>query len=373
MKRLVLVALTAVFVLCSSSGAEESFSDLEGSAASKEFTLAERKYFTEATDRYQKYTIPNHFKARSIISWLDNDHIVFSARKYPGWEAKSNEPSRIVALNVVTGDYFDSGYRGRLFCLNHLGDMIIRTGGDEAIAYSSTITYQWLIGKWSSPLSYVERPKDSFIPNYLCQFSASKNSNFSKKNQASASGLQKDIPLLPEHGYLREDVKYINNEEIRSVALVKPEGVSKVISDRAPQSLFFYFQPWVGEYFEKAALREKPRVFHPNNGFSYIPIPKLLEYWSSNYVSMAASVTATKAGMLWDVHQGGGFWKKQGLYLETPGSLLRIESGRGVYAVVSPNGCRIVDSIVRGDPFRASTNAYIWLVIDVCKPERQNK
>ena len=161
MKRLAFIAMISAFVCCSVAGAEESFGDLEGSIASKEFTRAERKYFTEAPDRHQKYIISNDFKARSIISWLDDDHIVFSARKYPGWKAKSQEPSRIIALNVVTGEYFDSSYRGRLFCLNHLGDMIIRTGGDEAVAYSSTTTYQWLIGKWGSELSSAQRPQDS--------------------------------------------------------------------------------------------------------------------------------------------------------------------------------------------------------------------
>lgn len=370
MNRLVQVVVTAASAFYSLAGIGESFSDLEGSAASKEFTPAERRYFTEATNKYQKYTISNDFKARSIISWLDNDRIVFSARKYPGWEAKPDEPSRIVALNVVTGDYSDSGYRGRLFCLNHLGDMIIRTGGDDAIVYSSATTYQWLIGKWGSELSITQPPQDSFIPNYSCQFATSKNPIFSDNSQAVAFELQRDIPLLPEHGYLRENIKHINTEEIRTVQLITPDRVSKFVSDRAPQTLFFYFQPWTGEYFEKSALRQQPRIFHPHKGFSYIPIPRLFEYWSSSFASMAANVTPTKAGMLWDVHQGSGYWKKQGLYLEIPKNLLRIETGRGVYAVVSPDGCRIVDSVVRGDTSRANTNAYIWLVIDVCNLKR---
>jgi len=60
MKPLILVALTAVFTFCSAAETEESFSDLEGSAASKEFTPAERKHFTKALDRFKKYELKKY-------------------------------------------------------------------------------------------------------------------------------------------------------------------------------------------------------------------------------------------------------------------------------------------------------------------------
>jgi hypothetical protein len=60
MKPLILVALTAVFTFCSAAETEESFSDLEGSAASKEFTPAERKHFTKALDRFNKYELKKY-------------------------------------------------------------------------------------------------------------------------------------------------------------------------------------------------------------------------------------------------------------------------------------------------------------------------
>lgn len=366
MIRVLILGITCLFFMFSTALAEASFGDLEGSVASSEFTHAERRYFTDATNRFQKFEIQNEFKARSIIAWLDNDHIVFSARKFPGWKAKPHESSRIIALNVVTGEYIDSGYRGRLFCLNHLGDLMIRQGGDEAIVYSSTEKYQWLVGKWGHELSYTQHPLKPFIPNYLCRFSSSENIIYSEENEKSSSEIQRKIPLLPEHGYLHEDIKYSSNGEIRSVRMVTPDGDSTLVSRRAPQPLFFYFLPWSNEYFEKLALRHEPRIFHPTSGFSSIPVPKLLEYWSSNSLSTAAGATRTKAGMLWDVHQANGFWKKQGFYLDTLEGLLRIESGRGVYAIVSPNGCRIVDSVVRGDPYRKGPAAHTWLVIDIC-------
>ncbi len=362
----IFISITAIFFFCSSVMAGESFSDLEGSVESKEFTSAEKRYFIDATDRYKKYTIRDEFKARSIIAWLDNDRIVFSARRLPGWETKSDEPSRIIALNVTTRDYIDSGYRGRLFCLNHLGDMMIRQGGNEEINYSSIEKYEWLIGKWGDDLSHTQRPVDSVIPNYLCRFSSKRNRNLPTGNEVSISNLNRRIELLPEHGYLQEEIERTSNGEMHTVKMVKSDGSSNIFSEKAPQPLFFYFQPWAGNYIEKVALRHEPRIFHPISGFSSIPIPRLLEYWSLNSPSMAANAIGTRAGILWDVHQGNGHWKKQGFYLETSGRLLKVENGRGVYAVVSPDGCRIVDSVVRGDPYRTGSKPYTWLVIDIC-------
>lgn len=84
---------------------------------------------------------------------------------------------------------------------------------------------------------------------------------------------------------------------------------------------------------------------------------------------MNAGGVLTKAGMLWDVRQGYRDWKKQGLYLDSPEGLLRIEKGSGMHSVSSPNGCRIVDSVLRGDPYANSSQIYTWLVIDICEPK----
>ena len=106
--------------------AEDPLEELRGSSNSHEFTKAERKYFIDTPNKFKKCEISREFKSRSIVVWLDNDHIVFSARKYPDWEAQPEEQSHITSLNIVTGKFTDSGYRGRLMCLNHLGDMLIR-------------------------------------------------------------------------------------------------------------------------------------------------------------------------------------------------------------------------------------------------------
>lgn len=350
--------------------ATDSFEDLADSVFSKEFTQSEKKFFIDSTDLFQKYELQNNIKVRSIIAWADNDHIVFSARKLPSWEAKPMEPSRIVSMNIVTGEYSDSGYRGRLLCLNHLGDMLVRLGGDEEITSLSSEKYEWLSGRWGENLYPIDRPSSSFIPNYLCRFSPYVNLQNKNQTDPSSEKIKQEIPLLPEHGHLIEKIKYTNNSERHPVYLIKPDGNSFQVSEKIPSHADFYFNPWMNTYFEKSPLRYHPRTFSPSGEFSQISIPRLLAYWSERNSSMSAGGVLTKAGMLWDVHQGYGDWKKQGLYLDTTEGLLRVEVGRGTNATVSPNGCRVIDSVIRENPYGKLPHIYTWLVIDLCKTKK---
>lgn len=370
MKRWLLIAVAVAFGVCSAARAEESFGDLEGSTASKEFTPAERRYFTEALDRYQKYELSGDFKIRSTIAWLDNDHIVFSARKLPGWEATDAEHSRLISMNVVTGKYKDTGYRGRLICLNHLGDVMIRQGGSETFPNPSTVKYKWLIGKWGEQLTSVSRPENSFVLSYLCQFSHYGDQIYITPNDKITEDMHRKLPLLPEHGYLRETVDYANGKPIYPVYHVKPDGSIRFVSNKVPTHSNFYFYPWMNAYHDRLPLGYKPRIFNIAGDFSLIPVPKLLAYWSEKSSSMDAGGVLTKAGMLWTVHQGYGDWKKQGLYLDTASGLMRIDSGRGGDSIVSPDGCRVMDIVLREDPYGKLPRNYTWLVIDFCGGKR---
>lgn len=366
MMRVLLLGMTSLFFIFSTALAEESFGDLEGSMASREFTPAERKYFTDATDRYQKYELHGDFKIRSVIAWLDNDHIVFSARKLPGWEAKANEHSRIMSMNVITGEYKDTGYRGRLICLNHLGDVMIRQGGDEIVVNSSTVKYEWLIGKWGEELSSVSRPENSFIPPYLCRFSPYGDQIYITPREKITEDMHRKLPLLPGHGYLRETVEYVNGKPTYPVYYVKPDGSTKFVADKVPLHSNLYFYPWLNAYYDRLPLRYKPRVFSITGEFSIISTPRLLSHWSEKSPAMDAGGVLTKAGMLWNVHQGYGDWAKQGLFLDAESGLMRVDIGRGGDAIVSPDGCRVMDIVLRENPYGKSHRNYIWLVIDFC-------
>ena len=369
MKRWISILMMACTDFCVAE-AQESFSDLEGSVASKEFTQAERRYFTEALDRYQKYELRGDFKIRSNIAWLDNDHIVFSARKLPDWEATGDEHSRVIAMNVITGKYRDTGYRGRLMCLNHLGDLMIRQGGNEVIVNSSSVRYEWLIGKWGEALSSVPRPENSRFMPYLCRFSPYGDQIYTTPKEKLTADMHREIPLLPGHGYLRETVEYVGDKATHPVYYVKADGNIRYVADKIPLYSDFHFYPWLNAYYERSPLIYGPRVFYTSGEFRAIPIPKLLKYGSANSSAMSAAGVLTKAGMLWDVHQGRGHWKKQGFYLDSPSGLLRIEEGSGVRSIISPDGCRIMDSVLRGDPYKTLPQTYTWLVIDICTEKK---
>ncbi len=370
MRRSIFLVIAAMLLTCLSALADEWFADLEGSVTSEEFTKAERQYFTDAPNRYQKYELRGNFKIRSIVAWLDNDHIVFSARKLPDWEAKAYEHSRIISMNVASGEYKDTGYRGRLICLNHLGTVMIRQGGDEIIPYSSNTKYAWLVGKWGESLTTIETTPSAFVPNYLCQFSSYINSNQTNRPDEEKADFGRKLLLLPEHGYFQESTTYMDGERNRPVILFKPDGSSLHISEKLPLHFDFYFYPWMNAYFEKKPLRYGPQIFYPTGSFSQVSIPKLLRYWSVRSISMDANGVLTKAGMLWNVSHDSKAWKKQGQYLDTPTGLVRVDLGRGGNPIVSPDGCRVMDTLSRENLLGKLSLNYSWLVIDLCKDKQ---
>ena len=112
------------------------FDLLAGAKKENKITPHEQKYFIDAFDKFPKRWVMQGFSFDSSPRWLDDKHIAFSTRSSPGWVANMNEPPRIVSINVDTGEMTDSGYRGKLECLNHKGDMMISL---DANPISSTL------------------------------------------------------------------------------------------------------------------------------------------------------------------------------------------------------------------------------------------
>lgn len=122
----------------------EDITPLVNSARSFHLTPEEKALFVEASDRFKKYEIPKNIVSTSAF-WLDNDHLVMSSRKYPGWEAKPEEMSRVIVYNIHTADIIDSGYRGILRCINHLGDVPITQEEENESRISRRLeSYKWL-------------------------------------------------------------------------------------------------------------------------------------------------------------------------------------------------------------------------------------
>lgn len=255
-------------------------------------------------------------------------------------------------------------------CLNHLGDMMVRRGGDEIIPNLMTVNYEWLVGRWGEPLRTIEKKLATFVPNYLCKFSPYGDPIYTTPHEKITTDMHRILPLLQEHGYFKESVKFTENQKIHLVHFFKADGSTNFVSNKIPSHGNFYFAPWMNAYFEPSPIGYEPRIFHPSGYFTPLPTPKLLEYWTNRSPAMVATGTPTKAGVLWDVHQDFGYWKKQGLYLSTSERLLRVDRGRGSGQLVSPNGCKVLDTVTRDDPFSKISNNNILLIIDLCKENK---
>ncbi len=321
--------------------------------------------FVEASDRFKKYEIPKEIKGGPAF-WLDNDRIVFASRAHNGWKAKKLEPSRIVSYNVVTGELVDSGYRGQVNCLNHLGDILIDQVDNEESSYRLN-ERRWFYGKWGQPLQRTEYVENwPFLP-YLCDFNVLRNPAY----RSTPGPIRKDsiryTPLLPQHGVLKETDFADDGSDINKIYLLKPDGQGALIATKQLSHFQFTYLPWSDAYFEVEVLPDEPRTFSPSGVVVRHSIPKLLQYWRKTIYSSIAAYPS-RHGIVWAVQQKTGFWRKQGLFLQPEKGLLRIDQGQPSGTLqTSPDGCKISEQILRGDPYGSDWRNYIQVVIDLCK------
>lgn len=170
MKSIAIIYGVLMLVACLKGIAADFPFEKKGRSLEQDFSPQELKQFTEDLFRFKKYELKKIFKVASPIRWLDDDHIVFSTRRLPGWEAKLGEASRIIKLNVINNTFVESRHQGRLICLDHHGNMIVRRGGIENIQTDQNIDYTWLTGKWGNDLQAAHPPPNFLISNFLCEF-----------------------------------------------------------------------------------------------------------------------------------------------------------------------------------------------------------
>ncbi len=322
--------------------------------------------FVEASARFKKYEIPKEIIGGPAF-WLDNERLVFASRSHNGWKAKKLEPSRIVSYNVITGDLVDSGYRGQVNCLNHLGEILIYQVDNEDGGNKKHRDRRWFYGKWGQPLQRTEYVENWLFLPYRCDFNALPNPTY----RSTPGPIRKDsiryTPLLPHHGVLKETEFSEDGSDTNKIYLLKPDGKSALIATKQLNTYHFVYQPWSDSYFEVEVLPDEPRTFYPSGVVINHPIPRLFQYWlKTNYWSIAAY--PSRPGIVWAVQQPSGSWSKQGLFLQTSKSLLRIEKGKPVgFHQSSPDGCKIISSVEREDPdgpeWRKSTD----IVTDLCE------
>ena len=345
----------------------DDITPLVNSARSFHLTPEEKALFVEASDRFKKYEIPKSIVSTGVF-WLDNDHLVMSSRKYPGWEAKPEEMSRVIVYNIHTADIVDSGYRGILRCINHLGDVLI-TQEEE---YESRISrrlenYKWLTGKWGGELERTQVSDDTFIPFYLCRsisYGTLRKTNGQAGNEFERVTI---TPLLGADGAIEELSRTENGRTKAFTQLIKPSGQKTLLIQRRLSHLYFTYLPWSNLYFEARAAPPEPISFSPEGETQVHPIPPLLEIWNK-FIYASVAAYPSKKGIIWSKQQGKGYWRKQGIFLQLNSELLRIEEGQALGDLrSSPDGCRIQARVYRGDPFKRIDSKDIRLVIDVCK------
>ncbi len=340
------------------------FDALRGSDESSNFTTAERALFTDAAGKYKKYEIPNDIIGEALY-WIDNERVAFSSRKYGSWKARPDEPSRIIVYHVRTGEITDSGYRGILRCVNHAGDTLIHQMDREGGTYSRPEQYRWFAGKWGKPLQKIDYVKDSFISYYLCE-----NKSYINPPQQLPVISERIIPLLPEHGVLRQTVTQQGTNQLEQLYLIKPTGEEIFLRPEKLNEYFFFYQPWSDTYFETGTMVHTVSTIYPSGKSVTHAIPKLLRFWADNHTASAGAYSCGK-GVLWSVHRSGRHWKKQGIYLDNDGKLTRIEAGRASgWIKTSPDGCKFIASIADGDTFKLSTPDKV-VVINVCEEAKQ--
>lgn len=349
----------------------EDVTALVKSSQSFHLTPEEKARFVEASDRFEKYEIPKKIDIRSVY-WLDNERLAFSSRKYPGWEAKPNEMSRVITYNVTTGEIIDSGYRGVLKCLNHLGDMLLAQSEKESGALIKLKEYRWFNGKWGQSLKPTEYAEYSYITNHLCSLVPEGDPIFAIPPEKQPPGFANVMPLLPEHGALETTVIRNNQGQIEDqLHLIKPDGKRLLIGNRRLNEFYFTYLPWNETYLETVVSPRIPRLISPSGEVSCPIAPVLLRVWGMTIGGYATSYV-TRVGMLWGVQLWAHYWRKQGIFLQTNEGLLRIEVGQHAGPIkISPNGCMVHAQVVRGDSSRAAPRSQIRVVINVCKKIEQ--
>jgi len=270
----------------------------------------------------------------------------------------------------LTGEIVDSGYRGILRCLNHLGDVLIHQMDVEFGSYSEPAKYRWFSGKWGSPLKRIDYASGTQTPTYLCQFVPNGPFIFGMPLDKIPSDAAKLTPLLPEHGFIKETISIKNGEIREPVYLVKPDGKTTWLQDKRLNYFHFVYQPWSKSYFEGGPSSIPPKTIYPSGERTIHLAPRIIRFWEKTR-SASASAFSSRAGVIWAVKQGYRYWKKQGLYLQRDNEIIRIEAGEGNSNFhTSENGCMVFVGVTRGDPFELSVKSES-IIIDVCSENKK--
>lgn len=297
------------------------------------------------------------------ISWVDNHRVIYTVRTLPGWEARSDEHSKIIIYDIDAQTYEETPYRGDLWCLGLEGQILVQ---DYALPYFFTIqpgdtaedTRHFLSGTLGQSLTRIERtPEVRLVHPFSCRFYSNADFNFGKGHMLD--------PLRPGDGVLDE----APGGDIR---LVSPEGNAKWVL-KIDQSCNYLpgpvYLPWMDRYYIRSTwLGGKPGCNDVNRNtwlFSTEQVQTLTVPPLANELQKPAHGIASQSTTYWA--RPGLFFSVRfsigldGLYWvdEKAGKLKRVLKQPWDLDQISPDGCR---SLIRTNPPK---------LIELCKGPTQ--
>jgi hypothetical protein len=108
--------------------------------------------------------------------WVDNHRVIYTIRKFNGWEARTDERSKIIIYDVDTGKVEETPYRGNLWCYGTDGQMLVQ---DYALPFVHHLQpgdtkedqRYFLDGRLGETLTRFKRDKEhGMLDHFACKF-----------------------------------------------------------------------------------------------------------------------------------------------------------------------------------------------------------
>jgi hypothetical protein len=301
--------------------------------------------FEEAEGTFPVKTLHGMPEAQNIgVYWLDNQRVIYTTRKLPGWQARSDERSKIIIYDIDAGTYEETPYRGDLKCLGTERQVLVN---DYPLPFPNYIqpgdtseNYRYFLsGTLGQPLTRFKRPHElGMLDPFSCRFYSNADHNFGKGHMLGA--------LRPGDGVLDRTL----GGDIR---LVSPLGKTKwaIAIDRScnlfPEPVYL---PWLNRYYTPTAwstgmqgcdYTEQNAWLFSTEQIQTLVMPGLIRELLKPDRRLGGNGTTywAKPGMFVYVQYSIGL---NGLYWldESAGKLKRVFKNPWRLQRLSPDGCR---------------------------------
>ena len=277
--------------------------------------------------------------------WVDNHRLIYTVRKFNGWEARKDERSKIIIYDVDSGKAEETPYRGDLTCFGTDGQILVQDYAFPIVHYlqpgdTEDDQRYYLSGRLGETLTRFKRAKEQqgVLDYFSCRFYSSLTHDFGKDHLLT--------PLRPGDGSLDEAPE-------TDIRLVSPEGKTQwAIKTNRFCNLFSrpVYLPWMDRYYTGTSwsaytagcvdLNKNSWLFS-SNSIDVHPLPQLIQelrkpdrwlggtgatYWAKPGMFVHIQSSSLLNGLYWDDKRSG----KLKRVLKNPWGL----------KLLSPDGCR---------------------------------